>query len=531
MNKNGVDICLINGNVITMSDKLPRAEAIAIRGEKILAVGTSEEILSLVSKSTRVIDLKGKTVLPGFIDTHVHLTEYGLLLSSINLKNVRSIAEMKEKISDFSKRAKKDEWIIGFGWDEGKLAEKRPPTRWDLDEASPENPVVVFRVCGHVCTLNSRALEKLNITEKTPPPPGGEIDKDPKTGQPTGILKETAAMMVTSAIPLSDERLYEILKAACKEAIRHGLTSVHCIVKSIQEIRAFQRMLKSKELPLRVHILPFVNLLHHVSKLKKEFERSKDYLSLGALKIILDGSLGARTAALTEPYSDDPDNTGILWFDQTTLNEIVYRAHKDGIQVAIHCIGDKAVEVALNAIEEALRRLPREDHRHRIEHASLLNSSLIKRLRRLRVIASVQPHFIVSDKEWLPSRLGPERIRHVYPFKTMIDNGILLTGSSDCPVEPINPLSGIRAAVERNGFFPEEALSVNQAIRMYTINAAYSSFDENKKGSIEPRKFADLVVLSKDPFEVPKGKIDEIEVEMTIVGGKIVYAKESLLTS
>jgi hypothetical protein len=511
-------IALVNGNVITLNPAHPKAEAVAIRDERIVGVGTNEEVSQLVGRDAKIINLKGKTVLPGFIDAHIHLLMCGLASTAIDLRKLKSIAEIKEKVNERVKRKSKGEWVVGQGWDDTILTERRFPSRWDLDEVSPDNPVIILRVCGHISCLNSKALELANITKQTTPPPGGEIDKDPVTGEPTGILRDATNMMVMHLISYSDEELIEALKSACERAVGVGLTSVHCIPMTSQQVRIFQRLIRQGDLPLRVYLIPLLRA--------RGFK--VPWTKIKAVKMILDGSLGGHTAALFKPYTDQPENTGIIYLSKERLQKIVKKIHKAGFQLAIHCIGDRAVQMALDCIEEALRERPRVNHRHRIEHASVLNKELIERMKNLRVIASVQPPFIVSDGRWLIDRLGLERSRFVYPFKTLLDRRVKVAAGSDCPVELMNPLLGIQAAVTRAVtkdfiFEPEQRVTVDQAIRMYTIGAAYASFEEDIKGSIEVGKLADLVLLSDDPFSVPSNKIGQIRVEMTIVGGKIVY--------
>ncbi|MFB0560434.1 MAG: amidohydrolase [Candidatus Lokiarchaeia archaeon] len=529
------NLCLVNGNIITLDLGNPRAEAVAVRHGKIIGVGTNEEMKSLIDEKVKIIDLEGKTVLPGFSDCHIHLLGHGAMLNMLDLKEVKSIEEIKDKLRKEAERKASESWIVGHGWDDSTLAENRLPTRWDLDEAAPDNPVTLMRICGHISCVNSKALELANITAETESPPGGKIDKDPKTNEPTGIMREAAGFMVISLVSLGDEDYALALKRACEEAVSKGLTSIHCmpILDQAQDFqgRAFQTMLMRDELPLRVYLQIPEASLHSLMNLGFYTGFGNPRLKIGAIKIILDGSLGGRTAAMLEPFSDDPGNLGILIYDEAKLREIVKNAHMADFQLAIHCIGDRAAVVALDAIEEALREKPKEDHRHRIEHASVLNEELIEQMKKLEIVASVQPPFIVSDGRWMLDRVGEERAKYVYPFKTLLEEGIKLAAGSDCPVEFMDPLPGIQAAVSREvtpdyTFIPEQRVSVEQAIHSYTLGAAYASFEENIRGSIETGKLADFVVLSDDPLKVPTNKIGEIEVEMTIVDGEIVYSKK-----
>jgi hypothetical protein len=516
------DLALINGSIITISQSKPQAQAVAIRNHRIIKVGTDREIKQLIRESTKVVDLKGKTVLPGFIDTHIHMAGFGKALTQINLRGVQSIEEMQEKLQKRVEKARKEEWILGRGWDQDRLKEKRYPTRWDLDDFSPNSPVVFTRVCGHLCIVNSKALEEADISVETTPPPGGKIDKDPKTGEPTGVLRENAMDLVHRVMPEpSEHQLMEACGLACRKAVEAGLTSVHWIISSPTEIRVIQKLRAQNGLPLRVYMLIPVELVDNLIRLGLSTGFGDEMVKIGGVKIFADGSLGARTAALHESYSDDSSTRGMLLHNEEELEELITKTHKGGLQLAVHAIGDRAIDMVLAALETALQKMPGEDHRHRVEHASVLNQELIKRMKRLGVIASVQPHFVVSDF-WVSDRLGLKRARWTYPFKTLIREGLPIAGGSDCPVEPISPLLGIWAAVSRESF-PEEQISVEEALRMYTLNAAFSSFEEGVKGSIEAGKLADLVVLSHDPRRVPPDKIKDIEVEMTFVGGRMVY--------
>lgn len=518
------DLVLINGNIITINPKQPRAQAIAIKNDKIVEVGTNNEIKPWINKSTKIIDLKGKTVTPGFIDTHVHISEFGRSLTTIDLRGINSIKAIQQKLKEQVQKTPKDRWIFGHGWDQERFKEKRYPTKRDLDKVSPNNPVILRRVCGHICVVNSNTLELANITRETKSPPGGKIDRTPRTREPTGILRENAMDLILKIIPKPDENeLVEACIRACQKAVESGLTSVHWIIDSPTEISVIQKLRAQNRLPLRVYVLIPVEFLDYLIKMGLHTGFGDNRVKIGCIKILADGSLGARTAALNEPYSDQPETKGMMLYTPEELNRLVIKAHKAGFQLAIHAIGDRTLEIVLNVLEETLSRVPRENHRHRIEHASVLNEKTIQHMKRLNLIASVQPHFIVSDF-WAAERVGPERARYVYPFKTLIKEDVMVTGGSDCPVEPINPLFGIQAAVARKTF-PEERIGVDDALRIYTINAAYASFEDDIKGSIEAGKLADLVVLSKNPLTVESDEIGDIEVKMTVVGGRVVYGE------
>ncbi len=513
------DLVLIDGNVLTMDSSQPSAEAVAVKKDRIVKVGTNEEINSWIGDDTKVIDLQGRTVVPGLIDSHIHVADFGKFLMWIDLKNVTSIEEMQRRIRERAQKISKERWIIGSGWDQTRFAEKRYPNRRDLDEASPNNPVILYHQCGRVCVVNSKALELAGVTKETRAPSGGEIEKDTESGEPTGILRETATDLVWKTIPEpSEEELVEGASLACKKIVEAGVTTVHWIATSSAEISVIQKVCSENKLPLHVYPIVPANLLDQINS-----SGSNKDGNLG-VKVFVDGSLAAHTAALREPYSDDPASKGELLYSQEELDALVMKVHKANFRLIMHALGDQAIDMALSAIEKAFMEVPRNDHRFRLEHASVLNKELIQRIKELGMIVSVQPKCVITEfSVWSAvERLGSERARWLYPIKTLIKEGIRVAGGSDCPMEPISPLQGIQAAVTRQ-FFPEEQISVDEALRMYTVNAAYASFEETVKGSIEEGKLADLTVLSADPKKTPSSKIGDINVDMTIVGGKVVY--------
>jgi len=519
------DMALLNGNIITITYAKPEAQAVAILNSRIVEVGTNFEVKQWIGKDTKIIDLRGKTVVPGLIDTHAHMAEFGHSLTRINLRGVKSIKQMQRQLQEQVQETPKGKWILGRGWDQDRFKERRYPTRWDLDKVSPLNPVVFNRVCGHICVANSKALELANITKETLPPQSGQIDRDLKTGEPTGILREAAKDLVWNIVPEpSQEELTKACDLACEKAVEAGLTSVHWLICKPVEIRILQRLRERGKMPLRVYIVIPIEFLSFLADAGLSTGFGDHTLRLGGVKVLADGSLGARTAALNEPYNDEPSTKGMFCCSENELYEMIMEAQKVGFQVCVHAIGDRAVSMVLDAFEKALKG-SHKNMRNRVEHASVLSKQLVKRLTRLGLIACVQPHFVVSDF-WVEARLGPDRARWTYPFKTLIESGVLIAGGSDCPVEPISPLLGVYALVARESF-PEERVSVEEALRVYTLNGAYASFEENVKGSIETGKLADFTVLSHNPLTIKPEKIKDIRVEMTIVGGKIVYSRRS----
>jgi len=394
-----------------------------------------------------------------------------------------------------------------------------------LDATIPDKPVFLVRVCGHLGVANSKALQLADISKETTID-GGKIDLDEATGDPNGILRENALDLVGKAIPKpTPKELEEVCVSACKKAVEAGLTCVHWLVSSAEEIRTIQKLHLEEKLPLRAYLGISVDLLDQLVDLGLLTAFGNDMVKIGFVKVFVDGSLGARTAALKKPYSDKPQTKGITLYTQRKLNGLISKAHRAGLQLAVHAIGDRAIETVLEAFEDALETHPRENHRHRIEHCSVLNPKLIKSMKKLGLIASIQPHFVVSDF-WIVERVGRDRARWVYPFKTLIKEELTVASGSDCPVEPIDPLLGVWAAVARKSF-TEESLTVEEALKTYTLNAAYASFDEKSKGTIEIGKFADLTFLSDDLFNVPSDDIKRVKVEMTIVDGKIGYSRNS----
>ncbi len=522
-------VVFVNGNVITLDPSKPRAEAIAIRGNKIIGVGTDEEMISVAGRDAKVIDLKGRTILPGFADSHIHLIEYGLMLSStiLDVREARSIDEIKEIVGRRAREKPRGTWIGGHGWDTTILAEKRPPNRWDLDEVAPNNPVMISDMGGHVYSVNSQALKLAKIGKDTESPPGGKIDKDPDTGEPTGVLREIAGYRVEELIMYSDEELITALGCALDEAVRLGITSVHCAWETAQHIRVFQKLLIQDELPLRVYLMIRASLLPHLLGLGLYTGFGDPKLKIGAIKVLLDGTIERRTAAVRQPYEGEPDNLGILCVSEEELYHIVSKAHEAGFQLAIHAIGDRAIHVALDSIERALKEKPKADHRHRIEHASMLDEQLVSRMKNLGVIASVQPVFVSSNNDWMIEPLGYKRATELCErYRTLLEAGVKVAAGSDLPADStMSPLVGIQSAVTRHGFALGERIAVEQAIRLYTIDSAYASFEERLRGSIEVGKLADLVVLSEDPLAMPTDRIGDIKVDMTIVDGEVVYTR------
>lgn len=516
-------LAILNANVRTLNPKKPTAQAIAVYDKRIVAIGTSKEIRKFIGRKTRIIDADKSTVVPGLNDCHVHMSGFGQLLQTLELRDVKSIAELQTRVRRYAERNPEGNWILGGRWDEERLVEKRHPNRHDLDAIVSDRPVFLVRVCGHVGVANSMALQLAGITAKTEIR-SGKIELDSETGEPNGLLFENALDMVWKAVPRPTlEQLEETCILACKKAVEAGLTCVHWIVRSPREIAVLHGIYSKGRLPLRAYLGIPIYLLDSLTSLNLPTGFGNDMLKIGFVKILVDGSLGGHTAAMEKPYSDRPDTRGVMLHAKKQLDQQLLKSHAAGLQIAVHAIGDHAIVVVVNSFEETLKKSPSKNHRHRIEHCSVLNPELIRRMKKLGLLASVQPHFVPSDF-WVVDRVGRARARWVYPFRTLMHEGLTVVSGSDCPVEPISPILGIWAAVARKSF-PEEALTAEEALKTYTQNAAFASFDENERGTIEVGRLADLTILSEDPLGVLPDDIRKIKVQMTIVNGKVVYAR------
>jgi len=531
-------LALIHGNVITMDDTRPRAQAVLAIGDRIFRVGSDEEIEGLIDGETEVMDLEGRTLIPGFIDCHAHPIGYGQSLMSVNCGTppLRSIGEMVESIREEAAKRAEGEWIVGNGYDDFKLSERRHPSRWDLDSAAPNNPVIVNRLCGHISVVNTTALKLAGITVDTADPDGGRIDRDPETGEPTGVLRGSARDPIWKVIPLpGPEQLRRAVNLAARDFLSRGVTSVSDAgVEDGLSVRAYRAAIDEDGARTRVNLMMSAGLLGELAKLGLSTGFGDERLRIGAIKIVADGSSSGRTAALSEPYLDTPGNTGIMYLSQEELDKEVLAAHRAGFQVGVHAIGDRAISAVLDSYEAALKELPKSDHRLRIEHCGICTPSIISRIRRLGVVPVPQPIFLYGEGESYRAGLGEDRVKWAYPLKSFLEGGIVTPMSSDCPAtsgaELISPLLGICVAVTRRtdagrDLGPGQRIGVGDALRCYTLNSAYATFEEGAKGSIEAGKLADFAVLSDDPLSVEAEKIKDIGVEMTVVGGEVAYKR------
>jgi predicted amidohydrolase YtcJ len=529
------ELLLYNGRVWTVDDARPTAQAVAVTGGRITAVGTDEEVRALAAPSTTVIDLKGRLLLPGLIDNHVHFISGGLQLQSVDLRAASSMREFARLIAERARRSP-GRWITGGDWNHDAWPGGGLPVKELIDSLTPGTPVLVSRYDGHMALANSVALRMAGITRDTPDPPGGAIVRDPLTGEPTGVLKDEAMSAVARLIPdPSREEILDAARGALAEARRFGVTSVQDI-SSRADIAAYRELHASDELTARIYCRLPLSEWRALAGEGVTAGTGNDWIRMGSLKAFADGSLGSSTALFFAPYVIDPSTSG-LPSDIALSGELErwsFSADSARLQLSIHAIGDSANSLVLGIMERAAARNRPWDRRFRIEHAQHIRPSDLPRFARLKVIASAQPYHAVDDGCWAEGRIGPARCMDAYPFASLLASGVTLSFGSDWSVAPLNPLQGIYGAVTRrtadgkhpDGWIPEQKISVADAVRAYTINNAYAAFEEAVKGSITAGKLADMVVLERDIFRIPPEEIAGVRVDITIVGGKIVYRRE-----
>lgn len=531
------DMVLVGGKVVTVDARDSIVEAVAVRDGRIMATGSTSDIMSLAGEHTEVVDLGGKTVLPGLIDTHTHPSGAAARLYEINCRSppVTSIKEILAMVAERAAELGPGRWIRGANYNDIKLEERRHITRWELDEAAPENPVFISKETGHLYVVNSRALELAGITRETPDPPGGQIDRG-SDGQPTGLLYETAGRLVSSLIPpYSVEEIKEGLRKVWDQFSEWGVTTTHDASGHGDAIRAYQQLLAEGVHQVRTLLMVSVrpqrpegaDLLEAMTALGVESGFGDEWLRVMSLKIMGDGSGAGGSAAVYTPQHRGTKGLGLMTTSPEEIRRLTVEAHRAGIRVSIHSIGDRGIDLALDAIEEAQRLKPVADMRHRIEHNSLCTPKQLRRIRELGVTPSSSIGYMWGIGDDYVENFGPERVRWLHPHRTMMEMGITAGGNSDYPVSDGNPMIQIYEAVTRRTrtgqvVGPEEAVGVMDAIRLYTWNGAYLGKEEDLKGSIEPGKLADMVVLDRDILTVPP---EEIKVLMTIVDGKIVYRR------
>ena len=530
------DLVIVNANVRTMDASRPTAEAVAVYGGRIVAVGASDFVNKFKGAGTKVIDARGALVLPGFNDSHVHFLSGGFQLSSVDLRDAPTPQEFAERIRRFAEKLPAGRWIVGGDWDHERWQGSPLPTKELIDSFTPDRAVFVNRLDGHMGLANSYALKLAGVTRDTPDPPGGLIVRDAK-GEPTGILKDAAQSFVWKVFPEPsfDEKL-EAARAATAHAAAHGVPSVQDMSAG-NDVGVYQTLLERGELKTRIYAvspLPDWTRLGNVG-IKRAF--GNDMLRIGGLKGFADGSLGSTTALFFEPYLDAPNTSGLPgdeMFPEGAMLKRVEAADAAGLQVMIHAIGDKANDSILTIYERVAKEHGERDRRFRIEHAQHLRAQDIARFGRDHVVASMQPNHCIDDGRWAEKRIGPARAKTTYAFRTLLDTGAVLAFGSDWSVAPLDPVLGIYAATTRRtldgknpgGWVPEQKITVEEAVRAYTFGSAYAEFAESSKGTITPGKLADFVMLSKDIFKIDPAEIENVRVTMTITGGRVVYERK-----
>ena len=522
-----------------------RSEALAILGDRIIAIGKRDEIMKLKGPETKIVDLEGHFVMPGFNDAHMHLASAGLEKMNVNLTGVKTLDEFRDRILARVEKAAPGDWIVGGGWDETLWPVKVLPTRWDVDEVSSSHPVFLTRVDGHIAVANTRALQLASITVATRDPDGGKIDRD-EAGTPTGILREKAQEAVDAAIPKpTHDKRRQAIELALADLASHGVTSAQDY-SQWDDFQIYEELERDGKLTARIsEWLPFDDSIEELNKKRDSHPVSDTMLHTGMLKGFMDGSLGSKTAAMLDPFSDDPKNSGMPQYDAAKLNAMTKERVLAGYQIGFHAIGDKGVQLALDAFAEAEKAAKdakvkaadggnNNDYRLRIEHAQVTTLQQIQRFKDLKVIASMQPSHLLTDMNWAESRLGPKRAEHSYAWAEFLRHGVVLAFGTDYPVEPVTPFRGIYAALTRmsedgtKSYYPAQKLNIEQTIAAYTTGSAFAEFSEKQKGRLEPGMFADFVVLDRDLTAALPPKILETKVLRTVVGGKTVYSIESL---
>jgi predicted amidohydrolase YtcJ len=534
--KPAADTIITNAKVYTVDAEHPRAEAVAILGERIVGVGTAAEIDAWRGPETKVIDARGHLLLPGFNDAHVHFVDGGVQLDSVELKDAASTEEFAKRIGERAQQ-RPGEWVVGGDWDDQKWTPAQLPTRQMIDAVTGTTPVFVGRYDGHMALANSAALRLAKVTAKTPDPAGGTIVHDAQ-GNPTGILKDAAMNLVWKVIPdMTHEQRAAAIKRALAYAASLGVTSVQHMNPSYADIRAYMEFAERGELTARIYAAPMETGWQDEAKLGVRRGFGSTYLRLGAVKGYADGSLGSTTAYFFEPYTDAPNTRGLLADEMhpiTAMRGRLMKADEAGLQLCIHAIGDNAISIILDMFSDIVKANGARDRRLRIEHAQHMAAKDFKRFAELGVIASVQPYQAIDDGRWAEKRIGPDRIKRTYAFRTFLDNGVRLALGTDWTVAPLDPLQTIYAAVTRatldgknpDGWIPEQKITVAEAVEGYTLGSAYAELQEKEKGTISAGKLADVVLLSDDIFSIRPEAIKDVKVDLTVVGGKVVFERK-----
>jgi predicted amidohydrolase YtcJ len=530
------DVVLIHGKVWTENPQQPEAEAIAILGNRIVAVGSSSDISKFAGSGTNVIDLAGKRVLPGFNDSHVHLVDGGSALASVQLRDAGSQAEVRDRVAAFAHTQPKGAWILNGNWDHEKWSPAQLPTHELLDSLTPDNPVFINRLDGHMALANAVAMKLAGVTKDTKDVAGGVIVRDAQ-GNPTGIFKDAAQNLIEKVIPPPDPlQIVAAVEAAEKYAAENGVTSVQDMSAAPSFVRVYHQLASGNKLHVRISGHQPLPQWKRLAEPGIQANFGDDLLHVGALKGFADGSLGSTTAWFFKPYLDAPNTSGLASDELSNAADMysnVSHADRAGLQVAIHAIGDRANNTILNFYERVERENGPRDRRFRIEHAQHLQANDIPRFAGLHVIASMQPYHAIDDGRWAAKRIDAERIKTTYAFRSLLDSGATLAFGSDWPVAPMVPLMGIYAAVTRrtlddknpDGWVPEQKITVEEAIHAYTVGSAFAEYEEAIKGSIQAGKLADLVVLSQDILHIDPVEIQNTRVDLTVFDGKVIYKR------
>lgn len=528
------DTIFMNGNIWTGVEGGARAEAISIKGDRITAVGSNQEVIAFKGGNTKMVDLAGQLVVPGFTDSHTHFMWGGFQLGSIDLRNVESQDEFVHLIDKYAQTVPEGTWIEGGDWDHELWGGELPTRHW-VDAVTVDRPLFIGRLDGHMSLANSKALELAGITAETPDPPGGLIVRDPFTGEPTGIVKDEAQSLVGAVIPEpSSDEMDAALERAMDFAVSRGVTQVHDMC-SWEDFNTYRRADAAGKLKLRVYAVPWYTNWERLIAFTEENGKGNQWLRWGGIKAMMDGSLGSRTAWMYDPYRDDPSTSGlVVMADTVKFREILRASDKSSLQLMIHAIGDRANDWILSEFEAVANENGHRDRRFRIEHAQHLTPDAILRFASLGVTASMQPYHIVDDGSWAAKRVGEKVLKGTYAMRSLLDSDVKLALGSDWTVAPLSPVLGIYGAVTRHtrdsmnpeGWYPEQKISVEEALRGYTSGAAYAGFQEDVSGTLEQGKLADFVVLSEDLTAIEPLNIRDVKVIRTVVGGEDQYVAE-----
>ena len=523
------DLILYNANILTVDAAQPRAQAVAIAGGRFFAVGSNDDVRRLAKAGTRQVDIGGKTVVPGFIDAHTHPSYAGIRHLRWVDCDLRSIADIQKAIRERAAKTPAGDWVIGFKYDDTKTKEGRKLTRDDLDAAAPAHPVFIEHRGGHTAYVNSLALRRTEVSDATADPAGGKFDRDPNTGHLTGGLRENATVPFRKLIPTTFTRdeMRQGVKLIAQMMVRTGVTSVHDAEAAPEDLLAYQDAREAGELSFRVYCLMQHQFLDRMTAAGVRTGLGDDWLRVGAVKLVCDGSISERTARLTQPYVGRPNDYGILVSSEEELYANARKAHEAGWQIGTHANGDAAIDIMLRIYERLQREMPRKDPRYRLEHCTVVNPALIGRIRALGAIPTPFSTYVYYHGEKM-REYGAERLDWMFAVRSFLDAGIRVTQASDYPPGPFEPMMALQSEVTRtdshgNVWGARQRVTVEEALRVGTLNGAYASFEEDRKGSITAGKLADLVVLGRDPLKVDPMTLIEIPVERTMAGGRWVY--------